>query len=512
MSSRRALISVYDKTGIVEFATVLQQEYGYQILSTGGTERALREAGLEVMAVEEYTGFPEMLDGRVKTLHPIVHGGLLARREDNKHMEQLVEHSIGLIDMVVVNLYPFRETVESGAPFDEVIEQIDIGGPSMLRSAAKNHQSVAVVTSPEWYERVLTELKTNEGQLSQETHKEMAMEVFWQTAQYDAAIVSYLSEDRRHLFPAEKVEDLRYGENPHQQAALWRDPYADQHSAMSSARQLHGKNMSLLNYFDGDAALAMVREFDEPAASFIKHANPCGLASGETLLEAFQKGHDTDPMSAFGVVIAVNRPVGSEIADEIEARKMFVEVLIAPSFSDEAREKLQKKKNLRLIEIGELRRLNQNDFDIKRISGGYLTQDVDNQVITKEDLRIVTTSHQPTPEQLEDLLFAWKVVKYVKSNAIVLAKDKRTVGIGAGQMSRVDSTIIAARKAGEKAKGAVLASDAFFPFPDSVEEAAEKGVSAIIQPGGSIRDDEVIAKANELGIPMVFSGQRAFRH
>lgn len=510
--SKRALISVYDKTGIVEFATVLQQEFGYEILSTGGTESKLREAGLEVKAVEDHTGFPEMLSGRVKTLHPLIHGGLLARREDKQHMEQVVEHQIGLIDMVVVNLYPFQQTVESGAPFEEVIEQIDIGGPSMLRSAAKNHRSVAVVPSIEWYDRVLTELRANGGEVSAETKKEMAMDVFWQTAQYDAAIASYLSGGNRHLFAAEKVESLRYGENPHQKAALWRDPYADQQSCMASAEQFHGKNMSFLNYYDTDAALAMIREFDEPAAAFIKHANPCGLAIGKTLLEAFQKGYACDPRSAFGVIIAVNKPVTKDIAEEIQKEQMFVEVLIAPSFTDDAKAMLQEKKNLRLIEVGEIRQLDDKDFDIKKISGGYITQDIDTQNLNEDDVEVATVANAPTPEQMKDLLFAWKAVKHVKSNAIVLVKGGATVGIGAGQMSRVDSTEIAVRKAGDRAKGAVLASDAFFPFADSLEEAANNGISAIIQPGGSIRDDEVIAKANELGIPMVFTGMRAFKH
>lgn len=510
--TKRALISVYDKTGIVEFATVLQQEFGYEILSTGGTEKKLREAGLEVTAVEDYTGFPEMLSGRVKTLHPMIHGGLLARREDKQHMEQVAEHSIGLIDMVVVNLYPFQQTVESGAPFQEIIEQIDIGGPSMLRSAAKNHHSVAVVPSIQWYERLLTELRTNTGEISAETKKELAMDVFWQTAQYDAAIASYLSEGNRHLFAAEKVESLRYGENPHQKAALWRDPLGDQQSAMASATQFHGKNMSFLNYYDTDAALAMIREFDQPAAAFIKHANPCGMAVGSTLLEAFQKGYASDPRSAFGVVIAVNKPVTMDIAEEIEKEKMFVEVLIAPSFAEDAKAKLQAKKNLRLIEVGDIRKLNEHDFDIKKISGGFITQDCDTQNITEEDIVVATVANPPSPEQMKDLLFAWKAVKHVKSNAIVLVKDGATVGVGAGQMSRVDSTEIAVRKAGDRAQGSVLASDAFFPFADSIEEAAKNGIAAIIQPGGSIRDEEVVAKANELGIPMVFTGSRAFRH
>ncbi|MGE3278742.1 MAG: bifunctional phosphoribosylaminoimidazolecarboxamide formyltransferase/IMP cyclohydrolase [Candidatus Altimarinota bacterium] len=512
MPIRRALISVYDKTGIVEFARTLQEEFEYEILSTGGTEKALKEAGLQVKAVEDYTGFPEMLDGRVKTLHPMIHGGLLALRENERHMEQLVEHQIGLIDMVVVNLYPFQKTVESGAPFHEVIEQIDIGGPSMLRSAAKNFQSVIVVPTIDWYQRILAEMKANNGEILAETRKELASDVFWNTAQYDAAISSYLSGGHRHLFPAEKIEELRYGENPHQTGAAWRDPRANQASSMASAKQLHGKNMSFLNYYDADAALAMVREFDEPAAVFVKHANPCGLAADTSLLNAFKKAYACDPRSAFGVIIAVNRPVTLDIVQEIERESMFVEVLIAPSFEKAAMEKLAEKKNIRLIEVGEIRKLDQHDFDLKKISGGYLTQDVDTQIITEDELQFVTVANKPNPDQIADLLFAWKVVKHVKSNAIVLVKDKATVGIGAGQMSRVDSTEIAVRKAGERASGAVMASDAFFPFPDSIEEAAKNGIGAIIQPGGSVKDAEVVEKALELGIPMVFTGKRAFRH
>ncbi|MDZ4216827.1 MAG: bifunctional phosphoribosylaminoimidazolecarboxamide formyltransferase/IMP cyclohydrolase, partial [Candidatus Gracilibacteria bacterium] len=496
---------------IVEFATALQNEFDYEILSTGGTEKMLREAGLTVKAVEDYTGFPEMLDGRVKTLHPMIHGGLLGLRENEKHMEQLVQYQIGLIDMVVVNLYPFQQTVASGAPFEDIIEMIDIGGPSMLRSAAKNHQSVAILSSISWYEPILAELRGSGGKISPETRKEMAAEVFWQTAQYDAAITKYLSEGNRQLFPVEKIEDLRYGENPHQKATAWRDPNAEQAGTISGSTQLHGKEMSFLNYYDTDAALAMVREYDDPAAVFVKHANPCGIAQHESLLEAFKRGFACDPRSAFGVIIAFNRPVTPEIANEIEAQRMFVEVIIAPSFEQTALKQLQQKKNLRLLEIGEIAKLTEADFDIKKISGGYLTQDIDTQLITEADLQFVTEK-KPSSSQIQDLLFAWKVVKHVKSNAIVLAKDEATVGIGAGQMSRVDSTEIAVRKAGERAKGSVLASDAFFPFPDSIEEAAKHGIAAIIQPGGSIKDDEVIVKANELGIPMVFTGKRAFKH
>jgi len=512
MAAKRALISVYDKTGIIEFATALQRDFGYEILSTGGTERKLREAGLEVKAVEDYTGFPEMLDGRVKTLHPMIHGGLLALRENQQHMEQLVENQVGLIDMVVVNLYPFEDTVASGAPFEEVIEQIDIGGPSMLRSAAKNFHSVTVVSAIEWYERVLAEMKANDGDILAETRKELALEVFWRTAQYDAAISHYLSEGAKHLLPMEKIEDLRYGENPHQKATAWRDPKANQQSSMASAKQLQGKAMSFLNYYDTDATLNMVREFDQPAAVFVKHANPCGIAIGETSLEAFQKAYACDPRSAFGVIIALNRPVTMDIVEEIKKEKIFVEVVVAPSYEPDARKALESRKNLRLIEVGELRKLEPPDYDIKKMSGGFLTQDGDTGKVTANDLKVVFEDHTPSPEQIQDLLLAFTVVKHVKSNAIVLVKDGATVGIGAGQMSRVDSTEIAIRKAGDRAKGSVMASDAFFPFPDSIEEAAKQGISAIIQPGGSIRDEEVIAKAIELEIPMVLSGKRAFKH
>lgn len=512
MPKKRALISVYDKTGVVEFATVLQKEFDYEILSTGGTEKMLREAGLEVTAVEDYTGFPEMLSGRVKTLHPKIHGGLLALRENKEHMEQIIKHDIGLIDMVVVNLYPFQDTVDKGANFQEVIEQIDIGGPSMLRSAAKNHQSVAVVPSIQWYNSILAELHGNGGEISAETRKELATDVFWHTAQYDAAIVRYLSEGKLQLFPAEQIEALRYGENPHQEAFVWRDHNANQDCTMASARQLHGKNMSFLNYYDADAALSMIREFDKPSAVFVKHANPCGLASHDSILEAFKRGFACDPRSAFGVIIALNRPVSPDIAREIESQKIFVEVIIAPSFDEAALKILEQKKNLRIIEVGEIRKFNEFDYDLKKISGGFLTQDIDTQDISESDLDFVTVVNKPSDEQIRDLIFAWRVVKHVKSNAIVLAKDEATVGIGAGQMSRVDSTEIAVRKSMDRARGSVMASDAFIPFPDSIEEAAKNGISAIIQPGGSIRDDEVIAKATELGMAMVFTKKRAFKH
>ncbi len=512
MSTKRVLISVSDKTGIVDFAKVLQQEFDYEILSTGGTEKALREAGLSVTPVEKYTGFPEMLDGRVKTLHPFIHGGLLALRDNNKHLQQLRDKGIGLIDMVVVNLYPFRKTVQGGASFHEIIENIDIGGPSMLRSAAKNFQSVAVIPSVEWYPRIISELRGQKGNLLPETKKELAKDVFWITAQYDNDIAKYLSEGKRQMLPLELVSELRYGENPHQKGSLWRDPTVVQESKIASARQRHGKDMSFLNYYDSDSALNLVREFDEPAAVFVKHGNPCGTAEQKTIFEAFQKAYESDSISAFGVIIAVNRPVTKEIANFMEKNNMFVEVLIAPSFEKEAFEVLTKKKNIRLLEIGNVEKLSKQDLDIKKISGGYLIQDSDSTQLEEKNLQLATVDLRPTSTQMKDLLFAWKVVKHVKSNAIVIAKDSVTVGVGAGQMSRVDSTQIALAKAGSQAVGAVMASDAFFPFSDSLDFAGKSGISAIIQPGGSVKDSEVIAKAKELKISMVLTGKRAFKH
>lgn len=514
---QRALISVYDKSGVVEFATALQNEFGYEIVSTGGTERLLREAGLKVTPVQEYTGFPEMLDGRVKTLHPLVHAGILAVRDNDEHMEELVTQKIGMIDMVVVNLYPFQKTVESGAPFEEVIEQIDVGGPTMLRAAAKNHRFVAVVASPEWYPRILAEMRVEKGNILPETRKELALEVFWLTAQYDAAISRYLSEGKRQMLPMEKVEDLRYGENPHQKGSLWRNPMDNQQSAIASAKVLHGKAMSFLNYYDADAALNLIREFEDPACAIIKHANPCGVAVGKNLVDAFGKAFACDSKSAFGGIVAVNRAFTVDLAAAIEKEKLFLEVIVAPEYEPAALQALHVKKNIRLLEVGKIRKLKPEDGDMKRISGGYLLQDYDAKEVREEDTRDSSAPSRKAAgsvgmTQMRDLLFAFKVVKHVKSNAIVLAKDGATVGIGAGQMSRVDSVELAIKKAGKRAKGSVLASDAFFPFPDSVELAAKAGISAIIQPGGSVNDEEVITAAKKAKIPMVFTGVRAFRH
>lgn len=503
------LISVYDKTGIVEFASELQKKYGATILSTGGTLDLLEKNGLTVTAVEEYTGFPEMMDGRVKTLHPRIHGGILSLRDNKEHMEEALRHNIDMIDMVVVNLYPFEEVVARGADFEEVIENIDIGGPSMLRSAAKNHKHVVVVPSPAYYSSILEELKVNKGKISEETRKELAREVFWKTAKYDEVIARYLSEGQYHGFFAEKISNLRYGENPHMLGFVWRESGVKHAGGcISSAKILHGKEMSFLNYYDADAALAIVREFEIPAVAFIKHANPCGVGADITLLDAFRKGYASDPRSAFGVIIAMNKPCGEEIAEEIEKEKMFVEVLIAPSFSAKALTILEKKKNLRLLEVGNISAL--QEYDIKKISGGFLTQSVNPEY--KVGRLQVVTKVKPTDDQMADLEFAWKVVKHVKSNAIVLAKAQATVGIGAGQMSRVDSVEIAVRKSEGRSKASVLASDAFFPFADNIDEAHKAGVKAIIQPGGSVKDDEVVAKCDKYGIAMVFTGMRVFKH
>jgi phosphoribosylaminoimidazolecarboxamide formyltransferase / IMP cyclohydrolase len=506
----RVLISVYDKAGIVEFAKALQTEFKADLISTGGTLKALSDAGLKVTPVDEVTNFPEMMDGRVKTMHPAIHAGLLAVRSKADHMSQLQEQGIEPIDMVVVNLYPFQETVNSGASREEIIEQIDIGGPSMLRSAAKNHESVTVIPSPEHYPLVIKEMRANKGKTSSKTRQYLATEVFWKTSLYDAAIVEYFSGHKKALVGLKNGVQLRYGENPHQKGMLYAKP-GSKESTLATAKVLQGKDMSFLNYFDADAALNMVRSFPDPAVSMVKHANPCGMATNPSLLQAFKSAHDCDPRSAFGVIIAMNRPCTVEIINEMFKREMFVEVIIAPSFESNAVKLLKKKKNIRPVEVGELKPRSKEEFDIKSINGGFLVQDLDTKIVEGSEIKIVTES-KPNSEQIEDLLFAFQAVKHIKSNAVVLVKNQSTVGIGAGQMSRVDSTEIAVRKAGDRAKGSVLASDAFFPFSDSVEEAHQYGISAIIQPGGSMRDQEVINKANELNIPMVFTGVRAFKH
>ena len=518
---KRALISVSDKTKIVEFAKELQK-LGIEIISTGGTAHLLRENGVQITEVSSYTGFPEMLDGRVKTLHPKIHAGILALRDNEEHMSQLQQQGIEPIDMVVVNLYPFEETVSKPeVSIEDAIEQIDIGGPTLIRAAAKNYRYVAVVTDPSQYDTVLAELKANDCTLSNETRLRLAKEAFIRTARYDAAISSYFESisEGRDEFPSlfapvyVKIGELRYGENPHQRAAFYRIPHLIE-PCIATARQLHGKELSYNNILDLNAALEIVKDFDEPAAAIIKHNNPCGVACAETLAQAYRDALACDPLSAFGSIIGFNRVVDLETAEAIrEAARTgsFSEAIIAPGYEEEALELLKKSKDRRILEVGSLSPRDPGLKEVKGVTGGVLVQERDLKIVERSQLRVVT-EREPTPEQMESLLFAWKVCKHVKSNAILLAQGKRTVGIGAGQMSRVDAAIIAVRKAGERAKGAVMASDAFIPFRDTVDIAAEAGVVAIIQPGGSKRDEEVIQAANEHGIAMVFTGMRHFKH
>lgn len=516
----RALLSVTDKTGLVEFATQLAA-HGVELVSTGGTARALREAGLTVRDISDLTGFPEMLDGRVKTLHPKVHGGILHIRGNAEHRAAVAEHAIEPIDMVVVNLYAFEATAaKPGVTVGHLIENIDIGGPSMVRSAAKNFEDVAIVTVAADYTALTEELAANKGALSLETRWRLAKQAFASTAAYDTAIANTLEkiaspEAEAPALAAAKDEfpaalrihyplamSLRYGENPHQRAALYAD---GSQTGIAGARQLQGKELSYNNLVDLDACWELCQEFDEPMVAIIKHTNPCGAATGATVLEAYQKALATDPVSAFGSVIGINREVDGAAAEEIA--KLFVEAIAAPSFSKEARERLATKKNLRLIEVTTAK----SAPVIKQVSGGLLLQDADTGSITASELKIVT-ERKPTDEEIASLLFAWKVTKHVKSNAIVYARSGQTLGVGAGQMSRVDAAKIGAMKATLPLAGCVAGSDAFFPFPDGLEVVVQAGATAVIQPGGSVRDDEVIATANKLGITMVFTGMRHFRH
>lgn len=516
---KRALVSVSDKNGIVEFCKGLA-ELGIEILSTGGTARLLADNGLEVMEVSEYTGFPEIMDGRVKTLHPKIHGALLGRRGQDD--EVMREHGIIGIDLVVVNLYPFEETVKRpGCTLPEAIENIDIGGPTMLRSAAKNHAYVGVVVDSGDYERVLNELKNNDCRLCSETRFDLAKKVYAHTAKYDAAVSNYLGsindDGSRSEYPLtysvqfNKLQELRYGENPHQTAAFYgqRDAPA---GSLARAKQLQGKELSYNNIADADAAVECVMAFDEPACVIVKHANPCGVARADTLLQAYELAYATDPTSAFGGIIAFNREPDEAVLRAIVDRQ-FVEVILAPSVGSAALKVAAEKTGIRVMELGERSgRILQREF--KRVSGGLLIQDADGGEITAGDLKVVT-SRKPVEREIEDMLFAWKVVKYVKSNAIIYVRDNRTIGIGAGQMSRVYSARIAAIKAadeGLEVKGSVMASDAFFPFRDGIDSAAGVGITAVIQPGGSVRDEEVIAAADEHDIAMVFTGMRHFRH
>jgi phosphoribosylaminoimidazolecarboxamide formyltransferase/IMP cyclohydrolase len=512
---RRALVSVSDKRGLIAFVSGLN-ELGIEVLSTGGTCRHLREAGLSVIEVSEKTGFPEIMDGRVKTLHPVIHGGLLGRRGTDEAVMQ--EHGIEPIDLLVVNLYPFEQTIaREDANIDEAIENIDIGGPAMIRAASKNHDGVAVIVEPDDYESVLEDLKNDN--LSLESRRRLAAKAYAHTASYDTAITKYLSTSlgdealgQRYLYSGNLSERLRYGENPHQDAAFYVDQQAPAGS-LATARQLQGKALSYNNIADSDAALECVKQFENPACVIVKHANPCGVAVADNILDAYDKAFKTDPTSAFGGIIAFNRTLDIKTAELIVERQ-FVEVIVAPAIDTDALDVIATKKNVRVLEVGEWPSSSTPGFDFKKVSGGLLVQNTDLGIITESDLKVVTEI-APTAEQIQDMLFAWTVVKYVKSNAIIFCKNNMTIGVGAGQMSRVYSTRIAAIKAADEGldiNGSVMASDAFFPFRDGIDAAAETGISAIIQPGGSMRDGEVIEAANEHGLAMVFTNMRHFRH
>ncbi len=522
---RRALLSVSDKTGLVELATALAGR-GIELLSTGGSAKTLRDAGLTVIDVAEVTGFPEMMDGRVKTLHPNVHGGLLALRDNRDHLAAMEKHGIAPIDLLVVNLYPFEATVAAGADYDTCIENIDIGGPAMIRAAAKNHAHVTVVVDVEDYDRLLADMDQHNGATCPKFRRKLAQTAYARTAAYDVAVSTWMAgaldidAPRRRAVAGTLAQTLRYGENPHQQAAFYLD--GSDRQGVATAIQHQGKELSYNNINDTDAAFELVAEFDPadgPACAIIKHANPCGVARGKTQLAAYKAAFDCDRTSAFGGIIALNQPLDAETAREITG--IFTEVVIAPGASDEVREIFAAKKNLRLLTTGGLPDPRAGGMTIRQVSGGQLYQTKDNGFVGLSDLKVVTKK-APTDAQLQDLLFAWKVAKHVKSNAIVYVKDGATVGVGAGQMSRLDSANIAAVKAERMArdlglpeslaKGSAVASDAFFPFPDGLLEAAAAGASCVIQPGGSMRDDEVIAAADEAGLAMVFTGMRHFRH
>jgi phosphoribosylaminoimidazolecarboxamide formyltransferase/IMP cyclohydrolase len=522
MATRRALISVSDKTGLVEFASGLA-ELGFELVSTGGTHKVLEEAGVKVIGVSEVTGFPECLGGRVKTLHPAVHGGILAMRDNAEHMRQLEELEIETIDIVAINLYPFRATIlKPDVTLPVAIENIDIGGPTMLRSAAKNHRDVAVICDPSDYGQALAELKET-GEINYEAKYRLALKVFEHTAAYDAMIAEYLRKEKNIALPDnptftyEKIQSLRYGENPQQQASFYREikPWS---GALVNAIQLHGKELSFNNINDTNGALATLREFDEATVVAVKHANPCGVGSAGDIFHAYRKAYEADPVSIFGGIIAANRIVDGRTARElIEENKVFVEIILAPGYTDEALDVLKQKESVRILELPDIeKRPPAGELDIKKVDGGILIQDADATLFDEANLKVVTKK-QPTEKELEDMTFAMKVVKHVKSNAIVIAYDKGTLGVGPGQTNRISSVGIAVRGVDGDASsrdinGAVLASDAFFPFDDCVTAAAEAGVAAIIQPGGSIRDEDSIRRADELGVAMVFTGERHFKH
>jgi phosphoribosylaminoimidazolecarboxamide formyltransferase/IMP cyclohydrolase len=524
---RRALLSVFDKTGLVDFARFLADR-GVELISTGGTARVLRDAGLAVREVAELTGFPEIMDGRVKTLHPKIHGGLLGRRDAPEHVRAMQDHGIPPIDLLAVNLYPFEQTVAKGASFDECIENIDIGGPAQIRAAAKNHDFVTVLTDPEDYAAVMAEMRAHGGATTLALRRRLAGAAYARTGAYDAAIAAWFAEGRGEAFPVRltlagaRRQVLRYGENPHQAAAFYAGALTAADRArpgLASAVQLQGKELSYNNLNDTDAAFELVAEFDRPAVAIIKHANPCGVAEADTLADAYQKAFDCDPVSAFGGIVACNRPLDAATADKIA--RIFVEVIIAPEADEAARKVLAAKANLRLLVTGGVPDPASPGLAFKALSGGILVQTRDNGRIAASDLKQMTR-RAPTPAELADLLFAWRVCKHTKSNAIVYARDGATVGIGAGQMSRVDAARIGAIKAADAARaagrdkpgtnGSVVASDAFFPFADGLVAAAEAGATAFIQPGGSMRDAEVVAEADRRGLAMVATGMRHFRH
>jgi phosphoribosylaminoimidazolecarboxamide formyltransferase/IMP cyclohydrolase len=510
----RAILSVSNKEGIVEFASSLAK-LSVEIISTGGTAKKLSDAGIPVTEVSSLTGFGEMLDGRVKTLHPFIHGGILARRDNIKHMKELSERGIKPIDLVCVNLYPFREAALADEKLEDVIEEIDIGGPALIRAAAKNFTHVAVVVSPREYPTIVKELSENKRTLSEKTLSRLAVSAFTHTAGYDAFIQQYL---RRKLEPEErfpeklvlsfdKVQDLRYGENPYQEAAFYIEPEVAE-NCVTNAKQLHGKQLSFNNILDINDAFELIKEFDEPTAAVVKHTNPCGVATAETILEAYVKANESDPMSAFGGVIALNRKCDLPTAEKIHS--VFVEAVIAPAYDEKALKLLETKKNIRILETGKLVK-GASGYDLKKVVGGLLMQTRNYPELAPEDLKVVSRK-KPSKKEIEWMLYAWRINRHVKSNSIIFCNGLQTVGIGAGQMSRVDAVKIAAFKAGAKARGAVMASDAFFPFRDGIDEAARAGISAVIQPGGSIRDEEVIDAVNERGMSMVFTGVRCFRH
>ncbi len=509
---KRALISVFHKEGIVDFASELKK-LGWEIISTGGTYKILKEAGIEVIEVDNVTNFPEILDGRVKTLNPYIHGGLLFKRDDKSHVKTIEDMKISPIDMVVNNLYPFEETIKKpGVTHEEIIENIDIGGPSMIRAAAKNYNDVTVIVDPSDYEKVLNELKS-EGKTTLETRQYLARKVFNYTSYYDTLISNYFNEIEEVIFPErltlayKSKEELRYGENPHQRAAFYKE-VGKKEGTLAGAIQLHGKELSFNNINDANGCIETLKEFDEPTVVAVKHANPCGIGSGKDILEAYEKAYECDKVSIFGGIVAANREIDAKVAERIN--EIFIEIVMAPSFTEKAIEILTQKKNIRILQINNITDKEYKELDIKKVLGGLLIQDKDSILLDKE-LQVVTKK-QPTEKEMEDLLFAWKAAKSVKSNGVVIAKAQATIGIGLGEVNRVWAVQNAIERAGEKVKGGVLASDGFFPFKDSVELLASAGVTAIIQPGGSLKDSEVIEEADKNGIAMIITGIRHFKH